>query len=120
MILLTYKERDKRECKNFWGITTLRSVSVKILPRILGTRIRVHVENTLAKSQYGFREYRSTQDPIFIIRQINKQKQRYTDVLVRSEKERGIQRTWNRGRNEIMMHAMSYVLFGTNRLCDKE
>ena len=69
IILPIYKKGDSKLCTNYRGIT-LTSIPGKILTRILENRLREKIEITLDEAQNGFRKGRSTQDPIFIIRQL--------------------------------------------------
>lgn len=68
IVLPIHKKGDTRNCENYRGIT-LTCIGGKVLARILEERIRIELDNTLEETQYGFRKGRSTQDPIFIIRQ---------------------------------------------------
>ena len=63
------KKGDKTVCDNHRGITLL-SHAGKIFTRILETRLRAIVEETLNDCQYGFRPGRSTTDPIFIMKML--------------------------------------------------
>jgi hypothetical protein len=69
VIISIFKKGNNRECHNHRGISLL-SVPSKIYTRILDSRLRAQVKDTLEGSQYGFRKNRSIQDAIFVIRQL--------------------------------------------------
>lgn len=80
IILPLYKERDRKDYKNYRG-TTLSSVPGKAsLARILEKRLTEKLESSIEDTQHGFRKGRTTEDLIFIIRQIS-------DKLLRKGKE---------------------------------
>lgn len=74
LILPIYKKGDTRKCDNYRGITLL-GTALKIYEKIIDTRLRTEIEDTLNETQSGFRRGRSTQDHVFTIKQvINKTK----------------------------------------------
>lgn len=70
VIVPIFKKGDKKDCKNYRGITLLSQV-VKIYEQILENKLRTVTEANLSTSQSGFRKGRSTQDHIFLHAHIN-------------------------------------------------
>ena len=70
-IILVHKQKgDRAEFGNSRGISLL-SVAVKVMAKIMLTRLLVHVVDlVLPESQCGFRRGRSTIDMIFVARQL--------------------------------------------------
>ena len=60
------KNGDFTECHNWRGVT-LMVVAVKVLERIIITRIRDEIDNKLRQEQAGFRKGRGTVEQIFIL-----------------------------------------------------
>lgn len=69
MITPIYKKGDKKECKNFRGISVLNT-AYKILSFILCERLKPYLINIIGDYQCGFRPGKSTTDQIFTLRQI--------------------------------------------------
>ncbi|WP_333764848.1 RNA-directed DNA polymerase, partial [Streptomyces sp. IBSBF 2390] len=69
MITPVYKKGDKKECKNYRGISVLNS-AYKILSFILCERLKPYLHNIIGDYQCGFRPGKSTTDQIFTLRQI--------------------------------------------------
>ena len=69
LILPIFKKGDKRECKNYRGIT-LTSTVLKVYEHILEKKLREIAEPTLKEAQSGFRKSRSVQDHIFTLKEI--------------------------------------------------
>lgn len=70
LIVPIYKNKgNKRDCNNYRGISLI-STAMKILEQIIDKRLRTTLESTLHESQSGFRKGRSTQDPIFSMKQL--------------------------------------------------
>ena len=61
------KKGNLKECKNYRGITLL-SVVVKVINRILPTRLLKAVDEKLTEQQAGFRKDRSCTDKIAALR----------------------------------------------------
>ena len=72
LIVKVPKKGNLRECMNWRGITLLPVIS-KIFGRVLISRIKKGVDNTLRKEQAGLRENRSTIEQIFTLRNILEQ-----------------------------------------------
>lgn len=69
IILPVHKKNNKRDCKNYRGITLLSIVS-KVYERLLDNILKETVELEMDESQCGFRKGRGIQDHIFTIKQI--------------------------------------------------
>lgn len=68
IILPIFKKGDKRECKNYRGIT-LSSIPLKVYERLLETRLIHETDQYLEQTQSGFRKNRSVNDHVFTIKQ---------------------------------------------------
>ena len=67
--IMLYKKGDRSQlgnCRCIW----LLAIVGRIMAKIISTRLRLHCEcnNLLQEVQWGFRQYRSTMGPIFILR----------------------------------------------------
>lgn len=69
VIIPLFKKGNRKKCSNYRGITLL-SHGLKILEKILVSRLRVILEPQLEEEQYGFRPNRSTTDLIFSVRML--------------------------------------------------
>lgn len=69
LIIPIYKKGDRRDCKNYRGITLL-NVIYKIFSILIYNRLVVYGEREVSEYQCGFRTGRSTMDNIFMLRQI--------------------------------------------------
>ena len=69
MIVPIYKAGDKRECKNYRGISLIGTVC-KLYEKIIEKRIRRQTEMKMSEEQSGFRERRCVQDHIFTLKTI--------------------------------------------------
>ena len=70
LIVTIYKKKgESNDCENHRGISLL-SIAGKILAKMILNRIKLLSEDVLPESQCGFRTGRSTNDMIFILRQI--------------------------------------------------
>ncbi|WP_369199201.1 RNA-directed DNA polymerase, partial [Streptomyces djakartensis] len=76
MVTPVYKKGDKKECKNYRGISVLNS-AYKILSFILCERLKPHLNDTIGAYQCGFRPGKSTTDQIFTLRQILEKTREY-------------------------------------------
>lgn len=64
-----YKKGDRAECQNYRGIA-LQDVTYKLLAMIIRNRLKNAAERIVGEYQCGFRENRSVNDQIFILKQI--------------------------------------------------
>lgn len=64
-----YKKDDLRECE-----TLIMGISRKIISRKIKEVIKEKIDSTLEDTHNGFRKARAIQDPIFILKQLNKKK----------------------------------------------
>jgi len=64
-----YKKGDKRECKNYRGISLL-SIPGKVFTKVLQRRMKQYVEEAMAEEQAGFRPGRGTIDQLLAIIQM--------------------------------------------------
>ena len=69
MITPIYKKGDKKECKNYRGISVLNA-AYKILSFILCERLKPYLKDIIGDYQCGFRPGKSTSDQMFTLRQI--------------------------------------------------
>ena len=69
-IVPLFKNIDRKDCRNYRGISLLAAVG-KILSRVLLNRLNKHIsQNVLPETQCGFRSGRSTMDMVFCLRQV--------------------------------------------------
>ncbi|KMQ83699.1 endonuclease-reverse transcriptase [Lasius niger] len=76
MITPIYKKGDKKECKNYRGISVLNS-AYKILSFILCERLKPYLDDNIGDYQCGFRPGKSTTDQIFTLRMILEKTREY-------------------------------------------
>ena len=70
IIVPIYKGKgDTRVCDNYKGISLINHVT-KLYERIIENRTRALIEDRLGEEQFGYREDRSTSDPVFIFRMV--------------------------------------------------
>ena len=69
ILIPLHKKGDKLVCSNYRGINLLVT-AYKILTIIIYEKMKPYVEDILGEYQAGFRQGRSTNDQLFIIRQI--------------------------------------------------
>ena len=69
-IVLLFKKGDRKDCRNYRGISLL-ATDGKILSRVLLNRFNEHIsQNVLPETQCGFRSGRSTMDMVFCLRRV--------------------------------------------------
>ena len=68
-IVNIFKKGDKRQCRNYRGISLL-SIAGKVLARIILRCLQILAEDILPESQCGFHSNRGTIDMIFCARQL--------------------------------------------------
>ena len=82
IIIPIFKKGDKKDCKNYRGITLL-SQCFKIYERIVYLKLINYIENNFQEEQHGFRPGRSTIDLIFTVRQLIEKRWEYNrDTII--------------------------------------
>ena len=71
IIVPIYEKGDRDRCKNYRGIA-LGNAAYKILVNIILEKIKPYIENITGVYQNGFRDGRSVNDNIFVLKIINK------------------------------------------------
>lgn len=69
LIIPIYKKGDRRDCRNYRGITLL-NVTYKVFSILIHSRLVEYGEHAISDYQCGFRGGRSTMDNIFMVRQM--------------------------------------------------
>ena len=80
MIILLPKKGDLTRCDNWRGITLL-SVPGKVFCIVLSRRLQQSIDNQLREQQAGFRQGRSCNEQIFVLRSIIEQSIEYQQRL---------------------------------------
>lgn len=75
-----HKKGDTMKCSNYRGISLL-CVCYKIYERIIEERLRAVLEPTFLDTQAGFRTSRSTQDWIFVLKQLEEKVMRTNENI---------------------------------------
>jgi len=68
-IISLFKKGDRNNCENYRGISLLNAI-YKIYSRVINNRLKSITEAIIGEEQHGFRKGRSTNDNVFIIKQI--------------------------------------------------
>jgi sorting nexin-29 len=80
LIVPVHKKGDKIGCDNYRGIPLL-STTYKILSNILLSRLGPYIDEIIGDHQCGLGRIRSATDQIFCIRQILKNKWKYSETV---------------------------------------